>query len=394
MDTNIVEISLEQLDQLFQENPETIPTADSLSVGKEESSENPQPPVQQNIPGHQGILEAPEDLFEEAEVEGSETTSTVETTENTNSATEQQASTESSNTDSVNEILTNTVDFLVKEGFWADFDGIEELGEVTPEIWAELSAKQAQIAATAMFDELLDETGDYGKAIITHIKRGGDPNEIIDIFKEQKNISSIDTSTEEGKSLKIESYYKDILGWKQDRIKRHINRLIENDEVDEEFETIDEAYQKHYSDKLQEAQERQQVAERDRIDKQKAFVNSIKGVLDESGNLTNKEKQIIASSILDFKHKLPNGQKVNDFYLKFAEVQTNPKEYVELVQFIMNKDAYLKRVQKQEETKANKKAFEFIKGNKAVSSSKGQNISITKPKPERTGTDFSFFTKK
>jgi hypothetical protein len=43
-----------------------------------------------------------------------------------------------------------------------------------------------------MFEELLDSTGVYGKAIIGHIKNGGNPDEIIDIFKEQKALQSLD----------------------------------------------------------------------------------------------------------------------------------------------------------------------------------------------------------
>lgn len=388
LETNIMEISLDQLDQIFQENPEAIPTADSLAVGTEEES-TPTPPVDTST-GIDSIEDAPEDIFDEKETEeedkeeGQEQEDTKEP--------EDDEDEDASDPNTIKDVLTNTVDYLIKEGIWVDFEGREGL-EVTPEVWADLSAKQAQHNASAMFNELVDETGDYGKAILSYVKNGGDPNQIIDLFKEQKSIEAIDTSSEEGKQAKIESYYTDVLNWKPDRVKRHVNRLVENNEIDEEFEIVEEAYGKHYQDKLNEIQEEQRQEEQRRIDKQKEFVNSIKSALDENANLTNKEKQIIASSILDFKHKLNNGQKVNDFYLRFAEVQSDPKEYVELVQFIMNKEDYLTRIRKQEETKANKKAFNFIKGNASVSKPSSQNVSINKSS-KRTGTDFSFLINK
>lgn len=367
VETSITEISLDQLDDIFKENSEALPTADSLSLGKQE-----EPIVDDNAPVEDNKYVSNETGLEEIDVD----TIDINTT--------------TTNTEGNSEVLKNTLDYLINEGIWVDFEGRDTL-DINSETWAEIANNQAQNAAYEMFNELLDETGEYGKAIISYIKEGGNPNEIIDIFKEQKSIESIDTSTESGKQVKIEQYYKDVLGWKEERINKHINRLIENDEVDEEFETIDEAYQKYYKDKISETQQKQNELKQKQIDIQKQFVNSIKNVLDENSTLTNKDKQIIASSILDFKHTLDNGQKVNDFYLKFADVQKDPKEYVELVQFIMDKKGYLERIKQKETTVANKKVFNFIKGNRAIDSVKSTDSSENK---KSKGTDFSFFVKK
>lgn len=386
--TSITEISLDQLDSLLQENPDSIITPDNLAVGKEESNGQVDDEVTDSFENEtQGLEDAPDDLFEQ--IENSEESDDQEDSQEVED-TDKSKDSETSDP-SVTNVLTNTVQYLIQEGLWADIEGIEEM-EITPEVYAELSAKQAQYAAQSMLSELIDETGDYGKAIISYIKQGGDPNEIIDLFKEQKTLDSIDTSTEDGKQIKIESYYKDVLNWKPDRIKRHLSRLIENDEIDEEFETIEEAYNTYYEEKLQEINSRAHEEERKRVEQQKAFISSIKGVLDEDPTLTNKEKNLIASSILDFKHKLNNGQKVNDFYIKFADIQANPKDYVDLVHFIMNKEAYLKKIQKKAETKANKEAFNFIKGNAALDKVKSPNIGIENGS-KKTTTDFSSILK-
>ena len=174
---------------------------------------------------------------------------------------------------------------------------------MTEELYAEISAKQAQQTAYEIVDELIDGTGSYGKAIIQHIKSGGNPDEIIDLFKEQKALEQIDTSTEEGKQVKIEKYYRDILGWKPEKVKRQINRLIENNEIDTEFADVDELYEKHYSDKLAETQKHAQEREQEVRRKQLEFKNKITDVIDNNSNYSEEEKKLIKSSILDLRHK-------------------------------------------------------------------------------------------
>lgn len=112
--------------------------------------------------------------------------------------------------------------------------------------------------------------------------------------------------------------------------------------------------------------------------------------------MTPSDKKLIASSILDFRHKLSNGQKVNDFYLKFAEIQNDPKEYIELVQFVMDKNKYKEQIQKKEKSKASKEVFTFIKGNAAISKAKSNSIEVNENgsrNNQRRGTDFSFVVK-
>lgn len=392
IDTNITELSVDQLDQLFEGNPEPIPTADSLVVGKEMESSPTDFSEQGTTVEGGGLEEAPDDLFDVKEDE-EETTEDSDTDKEKKVKEPKAPKVEDANHEVINEALSKTVEYLIKEGLWVDFEGREEL-EVTSETWADLSSKQAQHAAYEMFNELVDESGYYGKAIINHIKQGGEAAEIIDLFKEQKSIENMNTSSEEGKQSKIEAYYSDVLNWKPERVRKHVNRLLENDEIDEEFENVEESFKTHYESKLQETQAKQREAEQAKLDSQKKFVDSIKSSLDANTDLTSREKQHIASSMLDFKHKLSNGQKVNDFYLKFAEVQADPNEYVELVQFVTNKKQYLERITKKSETKANKKAFEFIKGNTALAKPKSQNISINDASNKKQGTDFSFFTKK
>lgn len=296
----------------------------------------------------------------------------------------------------INAVLKNTVDYLVKTGQWVDFDGRENL-EMTEEVYADLVSQQDEYRVTDMFDKLVDSTGAYGKAIINHIKNNGNPDEIIDIFKEQNKVNQIDTSTEAGKQSLIEKYYTEVLGWKPDKVQKTIKRLITDDEIGTEFTDTKDLYEKHYAKQLAEvnkAANDQKEAEKVRT---KQFTDSIKAAIDEDTTITPQQKAILASNVLDFKHKLADGRKVNDFYVKFAEMQANPKEYVRLVQFVMNREAYEKQRDLEKTTKIAKDTFNFVKGNAALGKTKATQVDIDENGGKSggyKGTDFSLALKR
>lgn len=412
-ESQITQLSTEQLDKLFESTPDTTPTADNLTVGKTEDS-SPTPAGLDNVPFVENIDEIlggeegqegkePAEPTKKDDKKTTKKDSNTKPTEDTTETEEVEDDESSDNSDdnldnsptaNVNEVLKNTVDYLIKSGKWVDFEGREDL-EITEEVYAELAKKQDEYRVSTMFNELLDSTGDYGKAIISHIKSGGNPDEIIDLFKEQKQVTQIDTSTEEGKQQLIEKYYSDVLGWKPEKVAKTVKRLISEDEIDSEFNDVKEMYDEHYENRLKEINEQNRQKEIENIRKQEVFVNNIKTALDENTDLTERDKQLIAGSILNFRHKLDNGQKVNDFYIKFAEKQADPKEYVDLVRFVMDKEGYLKSINRKSTTKANAEAFNFIKGNAAVNKKTTQEIKINgNPDKARRGTDFSFALKK
>lgn len=401
-DAQVTQLSENDLDRLFEAAPTGTPTADTLAVGKQQTEEKIV------IDGANGIDSIPtfddslladekdaEEVAEEKpeKVDKKAPVATEEEVEEEKSE-EKEEEEEAVDAGAVTTVLKNTVDYLVNQGLWVDFEGRENL-EITEEVYAELAAKQAQHTAYEIVNELIDSTGAYGKAIISHIKNGGNPDEIIDLFKEQKSIESIDTSTEDGKQAKIEKYYSEVLGWKPQKVEKLVRRLIADGEIETEFADVEEQFNEYYNKKLEAIEEERKAVEFENKRKQEVFVNSIKEALDEDPSLNAREKQIIASSILDFRHNLGNGQKVNDFYVKFAEMQADPKKYIKLVRFVMDGDNYEKQIQVQEKSKAAKEIFSFIKGNQTINKTKNQTIEANENprKNKKQGTDFSLLVK-
>jgi hypothetical protein len=430
----VLQLSEDSLDKLFDSAPAGSPNADSLIVGKENTTEvvgesgADEKIIATGTQFGSGLDKIPVYEEDDEEVDDKETGDTDETVEEGADADKAKAKPaktkknaaapvepkegdaeenedadedeENDNKDAdpqkaaINEALSNTVKYLIESGKWVDFEGREEL-EINDEVYAELAAKQDEYRLGKLFNELVDSTGEYGKAIISHVKNGGNPDEIIDLFKEQKQLQQMDTSTETGKQAVIEKYYKEILGWKPEKVTRTVTRLITDNEIDAEFADVKEMYDQHYQQQLQETQERTKQQELEKAQRQEVFVNSIKTVLQEDTSLTQEDRNLIQKSVFDFKHQLPNGQKVNDFYIKFAELQADPKEYVEFVRFVMDKENYKKSIKRAEKTTANKAAFSFIKGGSALSKTKNSQVQINENKDKAyRGTDFSFALKK
>lgn len=419
-DSDISSMSEDQLTDLFDGAVEGTPGADDLAIGKKVELDDPT--NLEELTDDEDIFDddskSPEEIKaakekaeakvkkeaeekaakEKAEAEKNKTPEQLakEKEEAEKKAAEEKAAAEAKGdevTPEVIETLTNTVDYLIKSGTWVEFEGREGL-EITPEIYEEIVVEQDKVRLSSQFNELIDSTGLYGKAIISHIQQGGNPDEIIDIFKEQKELEAINTDSEDGKQTVIEKYYKEILGWKDEKVQKHIKRVIADDEVESEFADVNELYNKHYKEQLEAVNREAKEQARKVQEGKEKFEADIRDALEKENTLTPQQRKVVEDSILNFKHDLGNGRKVNDFYIKFAEIQKNPAQYIELVRFVMDKENYKKAFEQKAETKEAKKAFSFIKGNGAVSKSGSAPDNSRGSGKSQSGTNFSFALKK
>lgn len=418
-ESELSSMSEEQLTDLFEGGVEGTPGANDLAIGKTTNLDDPT--QLEELSDEEDLFEddtkTPEEikaakekaeakLAKEAEEkavkekEEADKNKTPEQLEKEKKEAEEKAAKEKEEKDAegkevsaeVKEVLTNTVDYLIKSGTWVDFEGREGL-EITPEIYEEIAVEQDKVRLSSQFNELIDSTGLYGKAIISHIQQGGNPDEIIDIFKEQKELQAINTDSEDGKQTVIEKYYKEILGWKDEKVQKHIKRIIADDEVESEFADVNELYSKHYKEQLESVNRDAQEKARKVQESKEKFQSDIKAALEKENTLTPAQRRLVEDSILNFKHDLGNGQRVNDFYLKFAEIQKNPADYIDLVRYVMDKENYKKALEQKVETREAKKAFTFIKGNGAVSKSGTNPDNSRSSGKSQSGTNFSFALK-
>lgn len=400
MDFNaqVQNISSEQLDALF----DGTPSVKDLALGeqKEANAEEKEAPVKQNDPN--GIPNIDMETFgaEPKEGEKKEEEKKDDPKEEKKEEKKEEPKDEKKEKEVTDEekaqtsgILKSTVNYLIEKGIWKDFDDRDKI-EFTDELYAELSAKQAEVKVSELFEELVDSTGDYGKAIISHIKNGGNPDEIIDLFKEQKQIQAFDVSSESGQKSLIERYYTDVVGWNKAQIDEFIAfKQTKEDGLETEAKQVQEKFDGLYSKQLKQLEEDEKQKEKQIVKQQEEYKSALSKEIDTFENFTEKDRKLVKNSLLKFDRKLKDGTKVNDFYVKFYEIQNNPKEYVELVHFVMDKEGYNKKVNVKKGTEAVEKSWNFVKGNSSITKKSSDNPSLN-DSTKNSKIDFSALFKK
>jgi len=108
---------------------------------------------------------------------------------------------------------------MVDENIWEEVE-VSENTEWSKETFLEIQKLQAE----AKYEDLLSRTGSYGKAIIQFEKDGGNPTELLNLFREQKDIRDFDVSIEENQEEFLGAYYAS-QGYSEKSIERTIRSL-------------------------------------------------------------------------------------------------------------------------------------------------------------------------
>jgi len=398
---NLETVSIEEseLDRLLNGLPEATPSADNLKIGKEAPpTEEPKatviPAVEDGAHDLDDILngETIEDADEDDDKKPTEEKKKEEVVEPKAAESKKEkkvapaAPAAKKETELNEDALKQITDFYIEQGYWKDFDGRDEI-EYNAETFQDLLVKQNEEIAAEKFNELLDSAGPVGKKIIDHVVKGGKPDDIIDLFKEQKANLEFEAESVDDKKNFIAQYYKEVHGFSDEKIKRIVNAAEVDDTIDDEISEIKTSYEKYYSKELQRIEEeREQHVARQKENEEK-FQNEITSEIF-SRNIPEKDKKYLKDIILNYDQKLPDGTRVSKFYLKFAEMQNNTKDYIDFVEFVTNKEKFIDKIRKTEETKATEKAFFKIKKNESVGNKTGSgHMSVSKDDIE----DFKFF---
>lgn len=290
------------------------------------------------------------------------------------------------------EALTNTVKFLIEKGIFKDFEGREDM-KFTPELYQELLEAQVGAMVDERYTSKKQATGEYGEAIIDFVEKGGDADKIIDLFKEQKAIQEFDITDDESKKELVVKWYKENHGWKADKIAKYVSTLLaEEGALEAEANDIKGKYDAFYKQQLKSLSDQQAFFEQEQAKKQKAFETSISDTLTKTKDLDDVRRRLIKDALFKQK-KLEDGTTVNDLFIKLAQIQADPNEYIEFAEFVVDKKGYLKRKELEFQNKAVDKRFQFVKGNAAVDKNKGSNFQEKEKEDKYTGTNFRFALK-
>lgn len=264
----------------------------------------------------------------------------------------------------VKDFLKARVDFLVKKGEWLDFEGREDV-EWDEDTFAEVELKQREAQKEQMREELLDSFGPYGREIADYAANGGDPEDLIDIFKEQQRVENLSIDDEESQKAVVLKYATEFQNMKPERAKKYVDGLIADKELEDAAAEAKENMEEDLKAQAKALKDEQDETKRLATEKTKQnlekFAKDVNTVLNLREDIPADEKRDLLKVLTKFDKKLQNGTPVNDFYFKFAEFRKDLPNYIELVRLVLNPKKYLKSVKNTGKTEASEKDFNLLR---------------------------------
>lgn len=269
---------------------------------------------------------------------------------------------------------------LVDRGIWFPLED-EDLKDFkwNEEGYGKLIELQAEWIVEEKFNEKIESTGQYGKAIFDHIMKGGNPEDVVNLFKEVQQNNNFDLTTKEGKKGLLAKYYTEDKKWSPERFNRYYDKLVDTETLDDEIKDVQKDLHDSMQERLEETKKRQEENLRKQKEIEENFAKNMQNVVGSRKDITSKEKQEILNNLLVYDQKFPDGRQVNKFTIDFMKLQSDPDKYIDLVLFVKNPEKYIQKISTESENKANKKAWSLIKGSGSLNRNSGTKEIVNKP---------------
>lgn len=259
---------------------------------------------------------------------------------------------------------------MVSQGIWEEVD-IPEGTEFSKATFLEIQKLQAK----SKYEDLLSNTGTYGKAIIEFEQNGGNPKELLDLFREQREVQDFDIKEAQGQEEFLRAYLE-AQGSSEKSIERQILsfKAQSPEALREEAEEKKEIWDAQYNDAI-EARKNEQVNYAKQMEEaQRNFQKTIVSTLTSDAEATPKEKKELQNYMLNYSQNF-QGKQVSQFYVDMAQVQQDPKNYVELAKFIkgIKNGDYVKKVADKVKKETAAQSFIKIKNGAALRTTGGAN---------------------
>lgn len=258
---------------------------------------------------------------------------------------------------------------LVEAGIWDEFEvELEEGQEFDKEVYENLKKQQKEAKEEKLKEKVLSGLSKDEKEFIEFKKNvNNDPNALklyVQSINNKEASERIDISTDSGKKLAVKIYYKEVVGWSDDKIEKHISRAEKDLELDEEAEMAESKIKtivKEKHDKIvKEAEERAKEAEK----KAQEYNESIEKTLKEQGYDNKKIKAVLK----DITERDEVGlSSIDKLYLKAI---STPEKVTKLLEFLSDEEEFVNKIAKKKESEAADKVYKKIKFKKTTPNSK------------------------
>lgn len=277
----------------------------------------------------------------------------------------------------VADFLQKRAELLIKKGQWVDFEGREDF-EWNEDNFAELEIQQRNYQKDKIVEEVLDSFGPTGREIATYVANGGNPDDLIDIFKEQQRVENLSVDNEDAQKAVVLKYETEFLGKKPERVKKYIDSLIADKDLKEAATEAKEAMEANLAEKATALQEEQEATVKEVQQKQKAeiqkFSNNVSAIINADKSIPADEKTQLLKVLTKFDKRLPNGTPVNEFYNRFAEFKKDLSKYITMVRFVMNPDKFTKGLKTAGKNEGVEQSFKLARSSKQSKKIKSREL--------------------
>lgn len=219
------------------------------------------------------------------------------------------------------------------------------------------------------------------EALLEVAENGGDLNDILSLFEQQKEFADIDTSTIEGKIEKIKKYYKDIENKPASWIERYVKKLQVSDDttdIEDEFNSVTEQ-EKEFFEKEKDARvEQAAIAKQQKEAKLKKQITDFTTTLDEQKLPKAKSKELLDFVFAENFVVRGTDERVSGFQVEIAKAKNDPKRLMNIALFLKDEKAYQDRIITEYNNKKNEAQFSAILKKEQSTSSTESNKQPTK----------------
>jgi hypothetical protein len=150
-----------------------------------------------------------------------------------------------------------TAEKLIKDGFWEDFEGREDL-DIDAETFKQLSSQQDKWKKENIKGAIFSTLDPAEQEYLEYKKMGGDLDSYYQSRSKLNRAENLNIETQEGKVSAIYTYYKNFVGWDDNKIQKFISKLDDGD-LQEEAESSIGKVQEHLRGKHQQMLQKQQT---------------------------------------------------------------------------------------------------------------------------------------
>lgn len=270
---------------------------------------------------------------------------------------------------------------MVGQKLWREVDVPEDV-EWTKDTFLQIQKLQT----TSQYEDLLDRTGTYGKAIIEFEQNGGNPKELLDLFRDQRDVQEFDITDLDSQEAFLRSYLQ-AQGNSEKSIERQITALQNQgaEAFQEEAEEKKAIWDAQYKEEIEARKNEQALYSKQVEEAQRKFQSVIENTLTSDSEVTPKERRELQNYMLSYNQPF-QGKQVSQFYMDMAEVQKDPANYVELAKFVkgLKTGEYTKKIASTVKKEVAATSFLKIKNNTTIRGTGGESPALN------TGKSSSF----